>query len=110
MYLILETFGTPTVVTDEDGETLYFNNTYSARQFAEDNCQEPIVVKISKEQDSDEKLEESLKRLIIKNGFHKTILTIASICAEKAEEQPQAVNGWNSKQHALESAADHFEY
>lgn len=60
--------------------------------------------------DSDEKLEESLKRLIIKNGFHKTILTMASICAEKAEEQPQAVNVWNTKQQALERAADYFEY
>lgn len=43
MYIVIEKFGTPTIVTDEDGNVKEFETPESAQAEADD-CQDGLVV------------------------------------------------------------------
>lgn len=46
MYIVIETFWTPTIVTDENGETLFFETEEEATKYADEECQNGTTVYI----------------------------------------------------------------
>lgn len=43
--IVIETFWTPTICTNEEGETMYFDSMEAAQEYAE-NCQNPTIVEV----------------------------------------------------------------